>query len=193
MKKILVVIDMQNDFIDGPLGTPEARAIVPNVCAKIREGEWDSVYTTHDVHFEDYLNSQEGQKLPIKHCIHGTDGQKLNESIRDVIEHEYLGLAFPVFKKYFGSQCLHEEIRKRIFSPDLTFFDRDLEIHVVGVCTDICVITNVLLLKTYFPEARIVVDASCCAGTIQLKHWEALDVMRSCQIDIVNEGEIEED
>lgn len=191
MKKILVVIDMQNDFIDGPLGTPEARAIVPNVCAKIREGEWDKMYATKDFHnVPEYHDSQEGKKLPIVHCLERTEGYGLNVDVSSALYNSG-SYPFTVDKSTFGSLDLPEYIK---MDCDLWFgwergAERNLEIHMVGVCTDICVITNALLLKTHFPEARIVVDASCCAGTIQLKHQKALDVMRSCQIDILNESE----
>ena len=186
MKKILVVIDMQNDFIDGPLGTPEARAIVPNVCAKIREGEWDRIIRTMDSHFPLYLGTQEGRKLPIEHCIYGTDGWELNEDVNDAI----LDTCAKIADK--NGYCSYKSALKLGFGYKAwdTMFrglrTTEMEIHIVGVCTDICVITNVLLLKTHFPEARIIVDASCCAGTTPEMHAKALDVMRSCQIDIVN-------
>lgn len=182
MKKILVVIDMQNDFIDGSLGTREAKGIVDKVCMKICEGGWDLIVTTQDTHDEHYLKTQEGKKLPIKHCIEGTEGWYLNHSVfKEVAEKRQWCVVF----KYntFGAYDLME----RIYDEKYEDFSA-VEIHIVGVCTDICVITNALLLKTYFPEARIVVDASCCAGSTPLKHDEALDVMRSCQIDIVNDN-----
>lgn len=185
MKKILVVIDMQNDFIDGPLGTPEARAIVPNVCAKIREGEWDAIYTTRDTHDEMYHTTQEGLKLPVKHCLEGTDGWYLNDTINTEVINHIAPFYIPC-KNTFGSINLIKDLGSYLDILNL-LSDADLEIHMVGVCTDICVITNALLLKTYFPEATIIVDASCCAGTTPEMHRKALDVMRSCQIDIVND------
>lgn len=181
MKKILVVVDMQNDFIDGALGTPEARGIVPNVCRKIREGEWVSIFTTHDTHLADYLNTQEGRKLPIEHCMVGTKGYSYNEEVSKALG-EFRGYRLDFAKSTFGSKELHKFIHDSFDDAE-----SDLEITLVGVCTDICVISNALLLKTYLPEARIVVDASCCAGSTPLKHDEALDVMRSCQIDIVGD------
>lgn len=187
MKKILVVIDMQNDFIDGPLGTPEARAIVPRVCEKIREGEWYKIIRTMDTHSPLYLGTQEGQKLPIEHCMLDTDGWKLNEDIHDTIldtcakiadENGYCSYE-SALKSGFGYRAWNKNCSGLIPSQ--------MEIHIVGVCTDICVITNALVLKTHFPEARIVVDASCCAGTTPEMHEMALRVMESCQIDIVGE------
>lgn len=180
MKKILVVVDMQNDFIDGALGTPEARAIVPNVCRKIREGEWDYIYATMDTHNEEYMDTQEGKKLPVKHCIiteEEYDGWSLNEKIRNALE--YVEKYMTHLKTTFGAIDLGRSIELS--------HGKDLEITLVGVCTDICVISNALLLKSHFPEARIVVDASCCAGSTPEKHLMALEVMRSCQIDILND------
>ncbi len=187
MKKILVVVDMQNDFIDGALGTPEARAIVDNVCRKIREGEWYKIIRTMDTHFPLYLETQEGQKLPIEHCMYETDGWKLNEDVHNSIletrekmtednDYHSYETALKLGFGYRAWDTMLSEV-KRLGS----------EIHIVGVCTDICVITNALLLKTYFPEARIVVDASCCAGMTPEKHLMALEVMKSCQIDIVGD------
>lgn len=185
MKKILVVIDMQNDFIDGPLGTPEARAIVPNVCAKIRDPGWITIIRTMDSHNENlYLGSQEGKKLPVIHCICGTDGWMINKEVSYAIDYAHLANGREVLldiKSKFGSEALCHKIE-----PIYKY--NDTEIHIVGVCTDICVVSNALLLKAHFPEARIIVDASCCAGTTPEMHRRALDVMRSCQIDIVNES-----
>ena len=193
MKKILVVVDMQNDFIDGPLGTPEARAIVDNVCAKIREGEWDWIISTMDTHFDDkYLDSQEGQKLPVKHCIYNTDGWNPNKNIRISIEEEvakhadnvrYYGYSLAP-KGTFGSMDLAHMVNS--FLTTIFVWPKDVELTLVGVCTDICVVSNALLLKAHFPEMKIVVDASCCAGSTPEKHYMALEVMKSCQIDVVN-------
>lgn len=187
MKKILVVVDMQNDFIDGVLGTPEAVAIVDNVVEKIRETSLDDeIFVTMDSHSEDkYLNSNEGKHLPVGHCFYGTDGWRLNSKIEEALrETTYIYDPHPqyhlVTKDTFGSTKLVDEIK------NIQFY-RHAEITLVGVCTDICVISNALLLKTHFPEARIVVDASCCAGSTPEKHGAALKVMESCQIDILNE------
>ena len=188
MKKILVVIDMQNDFIDGPLGTPEARAIVPKVCEKIRDGEWSVIHVTMDTHDGQYLETQEGKKLPVEHCIRYTDGWKLNRKLEtalrnsiDIYTNGSDGIKIGT-KETFGAVGLAERIEN-----DLNYRNMDqYEIHIVGVCTDICVISNALILKSYYPDMKIVVDASCCAGTTPEMHQKALDVMRSCQIDIIN-------
>jgi nicotinamidase-related amidase len=185
MKKILVVVDMQNDFIDGPLGTPEARAIVDNVCAKIREGEWNWIIRTMDTHDIEYLNTQEGQKLPVVHCLDNMWGWCSNEDVRHAIqEAKCLNTFIP--KDAFGCEglldffinCYPHHIREE---------QSDIELTLIGVCTDICVISNALLLKAHYPEMKIVVDAACCAGSSPEKHRMALEVMKSCQIDILNE------
>ena len=186
MKKILVVVDMQNDFITGPLGTPEAVSIVDKVVEKIRGEEWDYIYTTQDTHEEDYRETHEGKKLPIEHCIVGTDGWNLNDKIYktlvDRVENNIGAYWCSAQKFTFGCEEL------------LTFMNRDVrcynaELTLVGVCTDICVISNALLLKAHYPEMTIVVDASCCAGSTPEKHRMALEVMKSCQVDVVNDEE----
>ena len=185
MKKILVVVDMQNDFIDGPLGTPEARTIVDNVCAKIREGEWDEIVVTKDTHYDDlYLDSQEGMKLSVKHCIENTDGWQLKSDIWNALDYTYTneGQLIEVFFKHtFGSTELVEYL-----DNNYDICKEDIELTLVGVCTDICVISNALLLKAHYPEMKIVVDASCCAGTTPAKHRMALEVMKSCQVEVEN-------
>ena len=186
MKKILVVVDMQNDFIDGPLGTPEARAIVDNVCAKIRESEWDYIYTTQDTHEStDYLETQEGKKLPIEHCIDCSTGWLLNKKVFTALEEKYNKWS-DLQKRTFGCSELVQFIGED-FIYRVEYTDADIELTLVGVCTDICVISNALLLKAHYPEMKIVVDASCCAGSTPKLHKEALHVMKSCQIDIINE------
>lgn len=175
MEKVLIVIDMQNDFVSGALGTPEAKAIVENVKKKIEDCEKAgyAIYFTRDTHFADsYFKSQEGKKLPVLHCLFGTEGWKivdgLNSSKYRNIDKESFG--WPGWAGYFGN---FEE-----YSPK--------KIELVGVCTDICVISNAMIIKSYYPETEIVVDASCCAGTTPEKHHMALEVMKSCQINIVN-------
>lgn len=186
MKKILVVVDMQNDFIDGPLGTPEARAIVDNVCAKIRDGEWDYSHTTHDTHDEYYLDTQEGKKLPILHCKHWDDGWRLNEKVLSALTSNTTPL-YMHDKDTFGSLSLVNKIGEYLDEhPWLK--QSGIELTLIGVCTDICVISNALLLKAHYPEMKIVVDAACCAGTTPEKHRMALEVMKSCQVDVVNES-----
>ena len=196
MKKILIVVDMQNDFIDGPLGTPEARAIVDNVCAKIREGEWDCIFTTQDTHDENYLETQEGKKLPVIHCNDCGDGWFLNDKIHAAL-HEYDTQFYDegysrwcaTQKNTFGCLDLIYFMNRDVLYNDRAGHNRscDVELTLVGVCTDICVISNALLLKAHYPEMKIVVDASCCAGSSPEKHRMALEVMKSCQIDILNE------
>lgn len=185
MNKILVVVDMQNDFIDGVLGTPEAQAIVPKVVEKIRN--WDDyVVVTYDFHTDDYyLTSQEGQRLPIKHCIADTYGMELNAEIEKAFGEKEESNSY--FKMGFGSMELAAELGD-ITHNTLTI-DAGLnidEIHLCGLCTDICVLANAITIKTFCPEVRIVVDASCCAGTTPEAHKIALKAMRQCQIDIEN-------
>ena len=182
MNKILFVIDMQNDFIDGSLGTKEAELIVPKVVEKIKSWEGDILYT-QDLHEDKYyLNTNEGKHLPIKHCIFGTDGYKLNKDIDKAIYRKHCFI-LSIRKKTFGSTLLPDYVwnhwhSKKHYS-DYTF-------EIIGLCTDVCVISNALLLKTYFPEAEVNVDASCCAGSSPEAHEIALKAMENCQIEIIN-------
>lgn len=172
--KVLVVVDLQNDFVSGALGTPEAQAIVPKVVEKIREFPGD-VYFTQDTHGEDYLDTQEGRMLPVKHCIRGTWGWQLAEPVEEVRR------STPLEKDTFGSRGLGDVLRAR------DRYDGGVEeICLVGLCTDICVISNVLLLKAFLPETKITVDASCCAGVTPESHKRALDAMAACQVEIQN-------
>ena len=167
--KILIVVDMQKDFIDGALGTPEAVAIVPSVIEKIKEYELsgDMIIYTKDTHFDDYLNTREGSKLPVAHCIKGTPGHDIPPEIQR--GHEL------VFEKLtFGSVELIEY---------LTGVEFD-EVELVGLCTDICVVSNALLVKAYFPEKEVSVDSACCAGVTPDTHLSALNTMRMCQITV---------
>ena len=173
MKKVLLVIDMQNDFIDGALGTPEAEAIVPAVKEKIRTYPSDAVYATMDTHESDYLSTQEGRKLPVEHCIRGTAGWQLNPEIAGLITASHI-----YEKPSFGSLSLANDLEK---IPDLE------EIEIVGLCTDICVVSNALLLKATMPEVRISIDAACCAGVTPEKQRAALETMKSCQIEVTEE------
>lgn len=169
-KKVLVVVDMQNDFIDGVLGTQEAQAIIPKVVEKIRsyEERGDEVLFTMDTHGEDYLKTQEGQKLPIVHCVKGTAGWQLHQAIRPY--------GRKVFEKTcFGSLGCAEYIAGRGYA----------EVELIGVCTDICVLTNALLIKTLLPESIVRVDSSCCAGVTPDSHETALAAMRMTQIEIL--------
>ena len=177
MKKILVVIDMQNDFIDGALGTPEAVAIVENVKAKILSYPRENVFATRDTHHQYYMDTQEGRNLPVPHCIRGTDGWQIRPEIAELIFSDHI-----VDKPTFGSTQLAKlmEILERREEDGI-------EIELVGLCTDICVVSNALLLKASMPETPISCDASCCAGVTPAKHEAALETMRSCQIRIIND------
>lgn len=168
-EKLLVVIDMQNDFIDGALGTPEAEDIVPDVCEKIKEFDGEVVFTM-DTHTSLYPDTQEGRKLPVPHCIKGTDGWELNEDIKA------LSTGCRIFEKpTFGSV----ELANYIADGDYKY------IELVGLCTDICVVSNALLIKAFVPETPVIVDSFCCAGVTPDSHMNALDTMRSCQIEVL--------
>lgn len=176
MEKILVVVDMQNDFIDAALGTKEAVAIVDNVVKKIQDFE-GKILVTLDTHFANYMETSEGKNLPVPHCIKDTDGWQLNPKVKAALE----GKDYRVIEKItFGSVDLPSMIAAE-------FGSIDLDIELVGLCTDICVVSNALLLKANFPEAEMTVDASCCAGVTVEKHNAALETMKSCQIKVINE------
>ena len=175
-EKILIVIDMQNDFIDGSLGTKEAAAIVARAAEKIRTSA-GRIFVTLDTHGTDYLQTPEGRKLPVEHCIKGTEGWHLNREIKRALE----GKNYMQFEKNtFGSLALAEEI-SRIHAQE------PVEAELIGLCTDICVVSNALLLKAYAPGMRICVDAGCCAGVTPRSHRAALETMGMCQIDITGE------
>ncbi len=173
MNRILLVVDMQNDFIDGSLGTKEAVAIVPAVAEKIRNFD-GAVFYTKDTHSQNYMATNEGKYLPVQHCIKGSDGWRLNPLIEKLCIDKR---ATSVEKRTFGASSL----------PDLLYMrypDGLDEIEIVGLCTDICVISNALLLKAFFPETTINVDAACCAGVTPESHNNALAAMKMCQIQI---------
>ncbi len=173
MQKILIVVDMQKDFVDGALGTAEAEAIVPHVCKKIENFDGEIV-VTYDTHFENYMQTGEGKNLPVPHCIKGTEGHALDINVQKaLLGRQYIS----VEKVTFGASNLPVILSARF---DMT----DVQIEVCGLCTDICVVSNVLLLKAHFPEVAISVDSSCCAGVTPQKHEAALETMRSCQIDV---------
>ena len=173
MKRFLIVVDMQKDFVDGALGTKEAEAIVPAVVNKIAgfDGE---IFATFDTHFENYMQTAEGKKLPVPHCIKGTDGWLLNDEVAAALEKKGFTA---VEKNTFGSVDLPGLIEKAANGEDFA-------LEVIGLCTDICVVSNALLLKASFPEAPIAVDAACCAGVTPQAHEAALATMKSCQIDV---------
>lgn len=168
--KTLIVIDMQNDFITGTLGSPEAQAIVPNVKKKIEEykARGDEIIFTRDTHKVNYLETNEGKHLPVEHCIDGTWGWIIAD---DVSYPEYKHINKPTFGYKFWD---YE-------------FDELGDIELVGLCTDICVVSNALILKAMYPEINITVDASCCAGVTPESHQAALTTMRMCQIDVIGE------
>ena len=168
--KVLIVVDMQKDFIDGALGTPEAVAIVPRVIDKIKqyESEGGTVIYTKDTHFANYLETREGRHLPVEHCIKGTPGHDIPPEI--LRGHEL------VFEKLtFGSVELADYLAGGDFD----------EVELVGLCTDICVVSNALMIKAHFPEREVAVDSSCCAGVTPATHEAALTTMKMCQITIL--------
>lgn len=173
MKHFLIVVDMQKDFVDGALGTPEAVAIVPNVMDKILNFD-GRIFATLDTHTADYMNTAEGKKLPVPHCIKGTPGWMLNDEVAAALEQK--GYT-PVEKVTFGSVLLPRMIYQAAAGESFT-------IELVGLCTDICVVSNALMLKANFPEMEISVDSACCAGVSPATHQAALDTMRCCQITV---------
>ena len=179
--KYLIVVDMQKDFVDGALGSPEAQAIVPKVAAKVKqyaEIEDAIVVYTRDTHQKDYMATNEGKHLPVPHCIYDTEGWDIvPEVISDAAAMTILD------KKTFGKYDIAFDL---LDLANEVFGGYNIEsIEIVGLCTDICVISNALILKANFPEIPITVDSSCCAGVTPAKHEAALEVMRSCQIDVI--------
>jgi len=174
MKNLLLVIDMQNDFINEALGTPEAEAIVPAVIRRIREFDGDVIFT-RDTHYENYSDTQEGRRLPVAHCIKGSSGWELHPEIEKL----RLEKGAPVLDKLtFGCRelpaFLEEHYPEGLASAEL-----------IGLCTDICVISNAMLLKAFFPELPVSVDASACAGVTPESHQNALEAMKMCQISVL--------
>lgn len=181
MKKLLIVVDMQNDFVSGPLGSKEAAAIEENVVSRILSFDGDDIYFTLDTHGDDYLSTQEGQRLPVVHCTAGTDGWSPTAAVwMALMEKNVADETHMAAKTGFASKELPFIIHQ-------THGDDIGEITLIGVCTDICVIANAMMLKAFFPEARIVVDASCCAGVSPESQQTALAAMRACQIDVIGE------
>lgn len=176
MGKCLIVIDMQNDFVTGSLGTKEAEAIVAGVVRKIKDFPGTVIFT-QDTHTENYLDTQEGKRLPVKHCIKGTDGWRLIPELEAIQKKN----SCPVFEKpSFGSVELAQFLLEKYEKKELE------SVELVGLCTDICVISNALLIKAYMPELPVLADASCCAGVSPDKHEAALQTMESCQILLEN-------
>ncbi len=174
MKRLLIVVDMQKDFVDGALGSKEAAAIVDNVVKKIENFDGD-IIVTYDTHSENYMETQEGKNLPVPHCIKGTGGWQLDSKVQAAVDkREYKAIEKPTF----GSTELPEYIRAN--------YDTDgLEIELIGLCTDICVVSNALLMKANFLEAKVSVDASCCAGVTVDSHNAALTTMKMCQVNVI--------
>ena len=169
--KYLIVVDMQNDFIDGALGTAEAQAIVPYVKSVIENFD-GKVLFTRDTHFESYMETQEGKNLPVPHCIKGTEGWQIRAEL------DALRKTDAIDKITFGSRDLVEILGGEPDVESITF---------VGLCTDICVISNAMLVKAFYPEIPLTVDARACAGVTPQSHKNALDAMKMCQIKVINE------
>lgn len=179
---ILLIIDAQNDFIDGALANKEAQKAVPKIVELICSQEWDTIFATQDTHYKNYLQTKEGIALPVEHCIINTEGWQINNSIINAITNaQHSGFKI-IYKPTFGSIDLCNKIFKTL---DLNCGD-ELKITFVGFCTDICVISNVLMTKAIFPyNADIYVKADCCAGVTPESHEAALTVMRNCQINVI--------
>lgn len=171
MQDILIVVDMQNDFIDGALGTGEAAAIVPRVKKKIEDFR-GTVLFTRDTHESWYLETQEGKNLPVPHCIRGTEGWQIRKEL------DALRKTKPIDKETFGSSDLAEELAAMNEEEEIG------GITLIGLCTDICVISNAMVIKAFLPEVPITVDASCCAGVTPQSHENALKAMEMCQIRV---------
>ena len=202
MEKVLIVIDMQNDFVTGSLGTPEAQAIVPKVVEKVNECIDDGydIFFTQDTHLDDpddednYLDSLEGKYLPVKHCINITEGWQIIDELESLAT-----IDKRIVKTTFGNDDWEYNIYNLIMRQEdyeaRSYFsagnirrrDKNIQFELIGLCTDICVISNALILRAKFPNSEIIVHADCCAGTTPEKHKAALEVMKSCQIIV--EGE----
>lgn len=186
--KIVIIVDAQNDFITGPLGSPEAQAAVPNIVNKLKEYENTEtlILFTKDTHYDNYMDTQEGHNLPVPHCINGTPGWSIAKPISSLVDNG-------IFYKYSDEDIINSRILKETFgSIRLAKLIADLakqhtieEVIFMGFCTDICVVSNVLLTKAYSPELPITVVANCCAGVTPEKHEAALETMRSCQIKVI--------
>ena len=174
MKKCLIIIDMQNDFIDGSLSNKSAQDIIPAILEELRTGGYEHIVFTRDTHTKNYLNTPEGKRLPVEHCIMGTEGWELNQ---EILEDACFGCDSISFfdKPTFGSLGLLSHIQSQ------GDFD---EVVVCGTCTDICVVSNVLILKTMKPDLNITVLGNVCAGLTPEKHQAALEGMKSCQINV---------
>lgn len=175
--RVLIVIDMQNDFLTGSLANPDALALVPKIKNLMERADWSSIIMTQDTHFYDYLSTAEGCKLPIMHCVEGTAGWCIEETLYRTLKTEIKRPGITITKNTFGASWSDTY-------PAHIFGTCPEKIALVGTCTDICVITNVLLLKTRFPETDIIVYEDLCAGSTPEKHRAALEVMKSCQVKV---------
>lgn len=173
MRKILIVVDMQNDFIDGALGTPEAEAIVEPVVKLIEGWPGRDIFATRDTHLSNYPETQEGRRLPVVHCVKGTKGWELESRVAAALKDAEL-----IDKPTFGSVALAQRLKEMAEQEEL-------EITLVGLCTDICVVSNAILIKAYLPEVPVRVIADCCAGVTPKTHEAALETMRMCQIEVI--------
>ena len=182
--KLLIVVDMQNDFVTGSLGTKEAQAIVENVVCKIKETPAEQIYVTQDTHPEQYLQTKEGLHLPVAHCIEGTNGHCLCPAVEQALKEKQVDAARKIQKPTFGSMELIEKLR----SDEKIVADSNLQIELVGLCTGICVLSNAILCKAAFPEADVIVDAAACACVTPASHDTALAAMKLCQIEVEKEG-----
>jgi len=183
MKKTLIIIDMQEDFVRGALANPAAEAIIPNIRAKMDEylEREDSILFTMDTHYKNYLEFQEGKLLPVPHCIRDTKGWNIVPELE-------LPKAIHIKKTTFGFTGWQWEGKNLgIDGENANCTGAGIELELVGTCTDICVVSNALILKATYPEAKITIDASCCAGLTPEKHKAALETMKSCQINVINE------
>jgi len=174
MNDILIVVDMQNDFIDGALGTKEALAIVPAVLEKIKGFEGRVIFT-RDTHFDNYMDTQEGKNLPVPHCIKGSEGWQIRAELDALRKEE------AVDKPSFGSVELSTMLARENAEKPIR------SVTFIGLCTDICVISNAMLIKAAMPEVPVTVDAACCAGVSPASHNNALEAMKMCQIRIINQ------
>lgn len=178
LHKILVVVDAQKDFIDGALANPVAQERVQNIVEKIKNFDGDYIFVTRDTHQSDYMSTKEGEKLPIIHCVENTPGWELNEDVAKALEAKTGISMHYINKPTFGSNILVNEI---------SWLKGPLNIEIVGFCTDICVVSNALLIKSkVYDRANITVDASCCAGVTPETHIAALETMSKCQINVTN-------
>lgn len=177
MSKLLVVVDMQNDFINGSLGTKEAVSIVKNVVEKINKYKFENnkIIFTMDTHFDNYMNTLEGKNLPIPHCIKNTNGWQICDEIKNIVDLNN----YKIYEKStFGSSEYSKDLQNGLYN-DIE------EVEIIGLCTDICVISNAIITKTFLNQIPVKVDANCCAGVNIQSHNNALEVMKMCQIDII--------